>query len=98
MQLDELTQQNAALVEEASAASQAMAEQARGLNSSMERYRVNEDAEQASAPANNVAAATTERRKASRPWSGKPAPAAAPAAVGKTRAASGTDDAVWKDF
>jgi methyl-accepting chemotaxis protein len=40
MQLDELTQQNAALVEEASAASQAMADQARGLNTSMQRYRV----------------------------------------------------------
>ncbi len=32
MQMDELTQQNAALVEEATAASQAMAEQVRGLN------------------------------------------------------------------
>ncbi len=40
MQLDELTQQNAALVEEASAASQAMADQARGLNGAMQRYRV----------------------------------------------------------
>ena len=40
-QLDELTQQNAALVEQASAASQAMAEQARGLNDSMQRYQVN---------------------------------------------------------
>ncbi len=40
MQLDELTQQNAALVEQASAASQSMSEQARGLNDSMQRYRV----------------------------------------------------------
>jgi methyl-accepting chemotaxis protein len=39
-QLDELTQQNAALVEQASAASQAMSEQARTLNDSMQRYRV----------------------------------------------------------
>jgi methyl-accepting chemotaxis protein len=39
MQLDELTQQNAALVEQASAASQAMAEQARGLNDSMTRFQ-----------------------------------------------------------
>ena len=39
-QLDELTQQNAALVEQASAASQAMAEQARGLNHSMNRFRL----------------------------------------------------------
>jgi methyl-accepting chemotaxis protein len=40
MQLDELTQQNAALVEQASAASQSMAEQARGLNDSMTRFRL----------------------------------------------------------
>jgi methyl-accepting chemotaxis protein len=40
MQLDELTQQNAALVEQASAASQSMAEQARGLNDSMIRFRL----------------------------------------------------------
>ena len=44
MQLDELTQQNAALVEEASAASQSMADQARGLNGTLSRYRVGGDA------------------------------------------------------
>jgi methyl-accepting chemotaxis protein len=42
MQLDELTQQNAALVEQASAASQAMAEQARSLSHSLSTYRVGE--------------------------------------------------------
>jgi methyl-accepting chemotaxis protein len=40
MQMDELTQQNAALVEEATAASQGMADQARELNEMMGRYRV----------------------------------------------------------
>ena len=40
MQMDELTQQNAALVEEATAASQAMAQQARELNEMMGRYRL----------------------------------------------------------
>jgi methyl-accepting chemotaxis protein len=40
MQMDELTQQNAALVEEATASSQAMADQARELNEMMARYRV----------------------------------------------------------
>ena len=44
MQMDELTQQNAALVEEATAASQAMAEQVRGLNEMLARYRVAEAA------------------------------------------------------
>jgi methyl-accepting chemotaxis protein len=40
MQMDELTQQNAALVEQATASSQAMADQARELNEMMGRYRV----------------------------------------------------------
>jgi hypothetical protein len=40
MQMDELTQQNAALVEQATAASQGMADQARELNEMMGRYRV----------------------------------------------------------
>jgi methyl-accepting chemotaxis protein len=89
MQMDELTQQNAALVEEATAASQAMAEQVRGLNEMLARYRV---AEAALAAANNGAgvsraAATpradapvrsSERRGGQRPWvakGGKPAAA-----------------------
>ncbi len=40
MQMDELTQQNASLVEEATASSQAMSEQARELDEMMSRYRV----------------------------------------------------------
>jgi methyl-accepting chemotaxis protein len=40
MQMDEITQQNAALVEQATAASQGMADQARELNETMSRYRV----------------------------------------------------------
>jgi methyl-accepting chemotaxis protein len=44
MQMDEMTQQNAALVEESTAASQSMATQARALSQTMERYRVDESA------------------------------------------------------
>jgi methyl-accepting chemotaxis protein len=40
MQMDEVTQQNAALVEQATAASHAMAEQAKALNELMSRYHV----------------------------------------------------------
>ena len=40
MQMDELTQQNAALVEQATAASQAMVEQASGLNEMLARFDV----------------------------------------------------------
>jgi methyl-accepting chemotaxis protein len=84
MQMDEMTQQNAALVEEATAASQSMAEQARALNEMMERYQLT-DAQQAAtaqaaarpaqkavapAPAKRAAAAQPERRGANRPWNG----------------------------
>jgi methyl-accepting chemotaxis protein len=51
MQLDELTQQNAALVEEATAASQAMADQAQTLNELMARYQVNDLKPALAAPA-----------------------------------------------
>ncbi len=81
MQMDELTQQNAALVEEATAASQAMAQQVRGLNDMLERYRVAEQIGSAAgapaaprraepAPAGSQAA-QGERRSPARPWSGK---------------------------
>jgi methyl-accepting chemotaxis protein len=114
MQLDELTQQNAALVEEASAASQAMADQARGLNASMARYRAGDarDAGEAgnaaavvpapaiAAPGTAATATAVERRKSSRPWSGRAAaaPAATAAPAPAKRAASSNDDAVWKEF
>jgi hypothetical protein len=82
MQMDELTQQNAALVEQATAASQAMAEQVRGLNEMLARYRVVEGALMANtyiaaAPASGTAVsradtpARAERRGANRPWAGK---------------------------
>jgi methyl-accepting chemotaxis protein len=94
MQLDELTQQNAALVEEASAASLSMAEQARHLNGSMQRYKVDprlmaQAAAEAKPSAEQVAAATArERRKPGRPWNASAAPAAS----------TGTDDTIWKEF
>jgi len=43
-QMDDMTQQNAALVEEASAAGEAMAEQARGMNSMMDFFVVDDSA------------------------------------------------------
>ena len=61
MQLDELTQQNAALVEEATAASQTMAEQAKGLNDSMQRFHV-----KGSAATSAAAPSTPARHRHSR--------------------------------
>ncbi|HET9107180.1 MAG TPA: methyl-accepting chemotaxis protein [Steroidobacteraceae bacterium] len=87
MQMDELTQQNAALVEEATAASQAMAEQVRGLNEMLARFRVQmqESGEPMSAPApasRTIAAPSSgtriERRGANRPWAGRGAAARSP--------------------
>jgi methyl-accepting chemotaxis protein len=87
MQMDELTQQNAALVEEATAASQAMAEQVRGLNEMLARYQVMEGAagsytssahgSGSEAPARAEGAVRPERRGASRPWAGKAVKSAA---------------------
>jgi len=104
MQLDELTQQNAALVEEASAASQSMADQARSLNETMAKYEVN-DGGAARATARAVSAGNgpkAERRTAARPWAGRSAApgksASRPAPAAASTDATGTDDAVWKEF
>jgi len=72
--MDEVTQQNAALVEEAAAAAQALAEQAGVLTELMARYRVDESSK-ASAPRATVrsvataadSAASQERRAEQRP-------------------------------
>jgi methyl-accepting chemotaxis protein len=49
MQMDQITQQNAALVEQATAASRALADQALELSQMMERYRLIENASNAAA-------------------------------------------------
>ncbi|MGA7539541.1 MAG: methyl-accepting chemotaxis protein, partial [Steroidobacteraceae bacterium] len=83
MQMDELTQQNAALVEEATASSQAMAEQVRGLNEMLARFQVAmaETSAPMSAPGSRapkpaVAAAPmrVERRRPDRPWTARKTP------------------------
>ena len=98
MQMDELTQQNAALVEEATASSQAMAEQVRGLNEMLARFQVSMTemtTSTAHAPRAAASAARVERRSSSRPWTGRggtatggrhktPAAPAAPAAPART--------------
>jgi methyl-accepting chemotaxis protein len=111
MQMDELTQQNGALVEEATAASQAMAEQVRGLNQMLDRYRVGEAIVTKSymvaapaAPARMQAHPRPERRSSQRPWADRGRGAAAtvstPRANG-TLGAKGVDpnnDSEWREF
>jgi methyl-accepting chemotaxis protein len=66
-QMDETTQQNAALVEQASAASEAIVEQAGQLDRLVARYKLN-----AAHAAASVAAQTrAERRAEGRPWTGR---------------------------
>ena len=88
-QMDEVTQQNAALVEEAAAASESMDEQARGLQKLMDFFVTDQDgAPMAPAVSNAPAAAPAAR---------SPAPQrAAPRA--KPRAASSGGDADWEEF
>jgi methyl-accepting chemotaxis protein len=94
MQMDELTQQNAALVEQASAASQAMVEQVGGLNEMLARFDIGvvQDAltpatrtpggtdrpSSVRRPAKSAAASRPERRNTNRPWTDRK-PGAAPA-------------------
>jgi methyl-accepting chemotaxis protein len=90
MQMDEMTQQNGSLVEEATAASQAMAEGARELTQMMDRFVLPGQ----TAP-DATAAEHGERRGTNRPWSGQP-PAATPAVAPKARTAVAGGD--WQDF
>jgi methyl-accepting chemotaxis protein len=103
--MDDVTQQNAALVEEASAAAQALTEQASGLTQLIARYKVGEGAagEEHRAPAAPAkataarapAAPAVERRAPNRPMTGKKRPAPAATAA---RATNGAAAEEWKDF
>ena len=73
MQMDDTTQQNAALVEQAAAASQAIVEQAQTLSEMIARYQVGDEGQAAFAPVKSESRTTVvtpdkERRTASRPW------------------------------
>lgn len=111
LQMDEMTQQNAALVEQATAASQSMADQARDLTVMMEKYQVNDavsgvSAARAAAPKAAVKAdvkAMAERRGPNRPFAGKPAAASKVAAprsqeAPAPRAVANGNDADWREF
>ena len=104
--MDDVTQQNAALVEQASAAAQALTEQASNLTQLISRYKVggNPAAKAAAvAPAHSMrsqpAPVATERRAPNRPLSGakRTATAAAPRSA-LARKAEPTADEEWKDF
>jgi hypothetical protein len=113
MQLDSMTQQNSALVEEASAASESMADQARGLAEMMDKYNVSDEVMPArtavavDSRGSTVQPKPLERRSAGRPWAkadsnAHPAKSFTPRApVGRTQpnvgAASGAESE-WEQF
>ncbi len=108
VQMDELTQQNAALVEEIAAASESMGEQAQGLADLMAFFKVEEGAVTrlpAAAQADKTPTDPVERRSGTRPWS-KPKVARKSGTAASSRnaaMASGSDaasavDEEWESF
>jgi methyl-accepting chemotaxis protein len=93
MQMDASTQQNAALVEQAAAASQAIVDQAHALNAMIAHYNVGEPERAARREAAPPSAA--ERRAASRPWARN---AAAPAEAPRARKPAANGDSDWTEF
>lgn len=96
--MDEVTQQNAALVEEAAAAAESLVEQAGNLMDSVNRYKLRGMAGESrgmtrSAPARQAAPAA----RPSAPVA-KPKPVSAPAASYHKPAKTGTDDTDWEEF
>ena len=86
-QMDEMTQQNASLVEEAAAASESMDEQAKGLTSLISFFNTGDS---------GTSQVANDRRGSERPW--KEEPKAKPAARVERKAASGGGDDEWEEF
>ena len=89
MQLDQVTQQNAALVEEAAAASEAMDGQARDLRELMKFFKTGDDAD-IQAPAPSRAAVEKARPAATKTAARRPAQSPRSAVKG--------DDEEWQEF
>ena len=109
-QMDEVTQQNSALVEENAATAKTLEHQAKAMDEHVDFFRLDDAAtgavrapEKATAPA--AAAPARTKPAAAAPKSngaaGRPIPAAARGAVGRMQAALATaikDDPDWKEF
>jgi len=92
-QMDEVTQQNAALVEEAAAASESMDEQARGLQKLMDFFKVESGAAVAGGDITPsvMQVSAPEKAPAPAPVASRPAPKPAP-----TKPSAG--DSEWEEF
>jgi methyl-accepting chemotaxis protein len=89
-QMDEMTQQNASLVEEAAAASESMDEQAKGLTSLIGFFNTGDNSTGVSH--------ATERRSEERPWKDEPQAAAKPKPRVEQKVASAGGDSEWEEF
>ena len=85
-QMDEMTQQNAALVEQAAAAAESMQSQADQLTQSVAQFRLSDDQVHRPVPAKRVAAPS------------KPAVKKAPAASKKLTPPPSSQDDEWEQF
>ncbi len=105
MQMDEMTQQNAALVEQAAAASKSISDQSSKLDDMMAFFTTQSDA---GMPAtNSETTVPTERRSQDRPWSGDiesggtetpTTRESEPEMPQKRSAVGGSTDSEWEEF
>ena len=103
MQMDDMMQQNAALVEQAAAAAESMDEQARGMKDLVSFFKVSGQGVNTTANTGQRTAAGEKRRSANRPWADhppkaeeKPKPKSKPSPL---RAVTGTGDkSEWEEF
>ncbi|MFK8031499.1 MAG: methyl-accepting chemotaxis protein [Gammaproteobacteria bacterium] len=99
--MDSVTQQNAALVEEAAATSKSISDQASELADKISYFATDgatqPAAGQFSAPPVETAPVAIERRAADRPWQSKKSNNPPPAVEKQTQKVSGADD-VWEEF
>ncbi len=93
LQMDEMTQQNASLVEEAAAASEAMGAQAEELNASVAYFKINDSAE-----TNHARQGTLEIGHKPTNGSGKPLSLTPVATLPLVQAKNVSDDTDWQEF
>jgi len=103
-QMDEVTQQNAALVEEAAAAAESLEEQAQNLAVSVGTFKMDSHsgstavARRDSSPASHATVARHAAPARKGTAVAKPAPGKAPATKPKGKPQGGDDDGEWEEF
>ena len=96
--MDETTQQNAALVEEAAAAAESLLEQANALSDAVGVFKLdNTSATKSSVTKTSAAKSKVERRASNSPLRNT-APASNSVATPKNPVKTGTDDESWEEF